>query len=51
MGQVHNTYEYNRASKQKRLVDSYYVSHSRKHGRPRNVGRVIKVRKLKVESS
>ena len=49
MGQVHNIYEYNRAAKQKKLVASFLVSRSRKHGRPRNVGRITKVRMLKIK--
>jgi hypothetical protein len=44
--QIHVVREYNPATKQGRVIARYLVSRSRKHGRSRRFGKVVKIRRL-----
>jgi hypothetical protein len=44
--QIHNVYHYNPATKRKTIIYRVLVQRSRKHGRPRNVGKRTRIKRL-----
>lgn len=46
---THTEKVYNPATKQGKVVRRYRTTFKRKHGRPRNVGRILKIKELEVQ--